>query len=196
MISTIGKLFRNDEGLAAIEFSTVLPMFVTLFLGSFTAFEMYVQRDNIQNSTNVLSDLISRQLDVDDNFLAIQHGLHMSLNGVRNPDDAPLVVTSVQNFLINANDPNDPTDDVTENRAVWRYDSRSGQSEEITTTDPYTAYALPMLAPGETVIIVEATVTDSPIFDYFGFGRTDYENVAVLTPRYTNRIVNCELISC
>lgn len=196
MFSPAKRLFRNEDGMAAIEFSMVLPLFVTLFLGSFTLFEMYVNKDNIQNSTNVISDLVSRQLEVDDDFFDVQHSLHMSLNGAVDPSQAPLVVTSVENFLIDIRDPNDPDDDITESRAIWNYNSTTGRSEVITTSNPYTAHALPMLAPGETAIVVETMVRDAPLFDYFSFGATDYENVAVLTPRYTNSIVNCELIAC
>lgn len=183
------QLSRDEEGLASIEFALVLPLFAALFLGTFTLFEMYVQRDNIQNSTNVLSDLMSRQLQVDNEFLGVQHGLHMSLNKIANPDDAPMTVTSIENFVVNSSNPNNV---ITENRAVWKYDSRTGSSTKIETNNAYTKYALPRLAPGETVIVVEASAKDTPIFDYFGFGATDYKNVAVLTPRYTNRIVNTD----
>lgn len=185
------SVVRGEDGAVAVEFALVLPLFMILLLGSIASFDVYRTANGLESSTNTVADSISREVSVDNNDLRTLHGLHMAMMGVSNGVKAPIKVTSVRREIDRKGTPSTADDEV-KNIVEWDFDSTRGSSRKGGVDERWTGRALIPLSENETALVIETGVMDTAMFDYFKLGETDYENFAVLAPRFTSGLVNTD----
>ena len=180
---------KNEDGLAAIEFALVLPLLVTIFLGSIAAFDVYRTAEELEASSGVIADVISRQVTTDNGELNQVSDLFVALTGAQSRARAEIRIRSVLGELDDKGTPT-PNDDEIRYKVEWEFDSVNGGTQDV---DSYiTAAEVIPLSPGQSALLVDTLVKDTATFDYFGFGEQDFENSMQLSPRFTSRIVNSD----
>ena len=186
---TIRRFIRNDEAVAAIEFCLLMPLFAVLYVGTISIFDAYRSYEGLEATTNTVSTMISKFVVIGNNELNEQHRLLAGLSDVAQ-NNATLEVQSVERVQVAGQATPDTSDDVYEHHVMWSYDSASRSSTGY--QGLYTgARTIPILSPGETVLIVETGITDTLVLaSSFVAARQNFSNFAVLTPRLTNAIVN------
>ena len=183
--------FRKEEGAVAVEFALVLPLFMILSLGSIASFDVYRTAESLESSTGIVADSISREVSIDNDYLLTLHGLHMAMLGSTVGSKAPISVVSVRREVDDKGTP-DPSDDEVSNIVEWDFDSDRGTSRKGGANELYVGRPLIPLSNGETALVIETGVKDTALFDYFAQGESNYENFAVIAPRFTAGLVNTD----
>ena len=183
-ISRIKSLSTNTSGTASIEFAFIAPVFILLFLGSFVLFDAIRAKRIVSNSTIVVSDLVTRLVEVDETTLQDVYTAGDALLGeFRDHSSIDYTITSVTNPLGNQDDP----------VVVW---SRSTDSALVVETADLQAFDLPSMNDGETMILVQAEGTVTPKLSFtssllgrIGMGASiDVDEVVTRRPRLVREI--------
>ncbi len=183
-ISRIKSLSTNTSGTASIEFAFIAPVFILLFLGSFVLFDTIRAKRIVSNSTIVVSDLVTRLVEVDETTLQDVYTAGDALLGeFRDNSSIDYTITSVTNPLGNQDDP----------VVVW---SRSTDSALVVETADLQAFDLPSMNDGETMILVQAEGTVKPKLSFtssllgrIGMGASiDVDEVVTRRPRLVREI--------
>lgn len=172
---------RGEDGILTAELVIILPVFVFCFMGIYTYWDGYRSLNNTQKATYTIADLISReQRPLTANYVDGMQGLMEYL--INNRYDVDMRISSI-------------TYSGVRNRfeVLW---SRSPQNKMVELdTDRLQPLAdgIPMLADGDSIILVEANLRFKP-----AFGRSDsffmflddqtFEQFIVTRPRFVPRI--------
>ncbi|NRA87157.1 MAG: pilus assembly protein [Rhizobiales bacterium] len=173
------KAFRRDAvGVAAIEFALVVPFLLLLMIGSISVFDGIRGWTTYGNTVATISDLISRQIRMDDGKRDLMIASARALaNKYSKMDDFTVIIASIENEL-------DPDDDTT---LTIDWSEASRKSEELTDKD-LVNFKLPVLAESETIILVIMTGTYKPIIFSSTTGDFHFERHAVRRPRFVHKI--------
>lgn len=170
------KHFLTDTR-ASISFEAVIvfPFLVWTYVGSFVFFDAFRAQNSNMKAAYTISDMLSRETDpITQDYL----------DGLKRMYD----------FLVH--NPNHPT---SLRVTVVRWDEADDQFvvEWSKTTDDLPAWTtgtfatiedrIPVLANGDTGILVEANTTYIPVFDV-GFTEMDFNNFIFTSPRFAPRI--------
>ncbi len=68
MKSFLIRFFRNDDGLAAMEFAIILPVMLLLSMGAIELTDALAARRKVTLASSALSDLIAQQREVDGTY--------------------------------------------------------------------------------------------------------------------------------
>lgn len=169
MSPLLKRFARCRAGIAATEFVLLAPVLIMLMLGGLTVFQYIDGSYRSEQSTAIVGDLVSRQVQVDDALLD-----QMTLTFARlfpNHAGRPQVrITSLFR-----------SDGKYETR--WSYNSAAGSLSK--TALPIGD--LPDIAEGDSVILTETAVTLRYPFDVSGISRSGlatFMNAAVTRPRF------------
>ncbi len=169
--------FKDDESASlTMEFVLILPLLFTWFLGSIIFFDAYNTKATAQRTANTLADIMSRQTDVDnafvDSLLTIQNRMLPRLGvGV-------VQVTSLQR---------DMSGDL---QLLWTH-TTDGTATALLLADIPLA-SIPILANGESVLIIDTSVPFVPLSDWVGFAATNWTNRVPIAPRYVEPLPNTD----
>ncbi|QZN99403.1 hypothetical protein [Chenggangzhangella methanolivorans] len=176
MRRAIGRRFAADEnGVAAIEFSVVVPILIVVVLGAATYFVMGREDYRSKRATYVAADIIARQNSVSDSYLALVKTLAERI-ATSNARTIGFRVTSATKigplFVVN-----------------WSY-----------ATAPYAKRTLidsalvstPLAGIGESILMVETSTPYRPLFGLAGLAQATHENVSFARPRNVSQVLKVE----
>ncbi len=176
--SSLLQRFKDDDsGSLTMEFVLMLPVLMLWFIGSIVFFNAYITKSAAQRAAHTVSDVISRQTEVDnafiDNLLLLQNRMLPSARV------GSVTVSSIQKDAT--------TGDL---NMLWTY-STDGNAQPLQIADiPLTA--LPLMQPGESVLLVDTSVPFAPLSDWVAMGSNDWTNRVVVTTRFVDPLVNLD----
>lgn len=171
------RRFRDQEdGLVMTEFLIMLPLLVWTFMALFIYWDAFRTINQAQKAAFSVSDLISRQGEIDNTFIngmqSVAEYLMAESPGVR------IRITSVEY-----------DEDGNEHRVLF---SRSPGNKLPALTDGDLASAtykdrIPLMADNDSVVIVETQIDYKPAFNV-GITSHSFDNFVVTRPRYYRRV--------
>lgn len=174
---------RDDRGVAAVEFALILPILAIMLLGTVEVARAVDADRRFGNATAMLTDLIAREQELDDDDL---DGMMQAIQHLMRPYDSStlsLGVVAVRAPMAVGEQP----------RVEWSY-SHNGKSVPAKCS----TYSLPadLVSPGGRVIVVESGYNFAPMFvnwnaswgsnplaEQISNGTIAWTDKATLTPR-------------
>lgn len=168
----IRRFRREEDGLVMAEFLIMLPLLVWTFMAMFVYWDVFRTINHSQKASFAISDLISRQSEIDIPFV---NGMKTVIEHLVKAEGIELRISSVE------------WDEDDGYRVLF---SRSpGNTMPAHTDASITDLAdrIPVMADNETVVIVE---TRTPYEPGFNVGITDqvFSQFVVTRPRYFRRV--------
>jgi hypothetical protein len=167
-------LVTDENGNVMIEAMIILPIMFWAYLTMFTIFDAYRQVTVTQKANYTVSDMISRQAEIDAPFL---DGMMQVFNEmVRASRETAMRVTSVTYDA-----------DTDEYLVLW---SQTRGSREKLTTDEIKNWheKLPVLADESSVVVVETWSGFQPVFN-IGLEEQGLSQFTFTRPRYTKCVI-------
>ncbi len=170
--------FKDDDSASlTMEFVLMLPVLMLWFIGSIVFFNAYITKSGAQRAAHTVSDVISRQTQVDNNFIDT-----LLLLQNRMLPRARVGTVRVSSIQKNAN-----TGDLA---MLWTYSTDANAQPLLINDIPLTD--LPLMQAGESVLLVDTSVPFAPISDWVAMGSNDWTNRVVVTTRFVDPLVNTD----
>lgn len=168
------RFSRGEDGSVTAEAVIVLPLLIWAYLALFVYWDLFRSLNTVQKAAYNISDLISRQSEVNTKFL---DGMLSIMNYLIDSDQqAKMRLTSVQwvekdkKYVV-----------------LWSHSPGSGMTSLTNTTVQAYKTRIPTMADGNSVILVETEVSYKPAFDA-GIAPRTFSELVVTRPRYYIRI--------
>lgn len=172
------KTFAADErGAMTVEFIIWLPLILGWFVISATAYNAFSARADAGNAAFALADVMSRQVTVDEDFVDDLSVLHASLLPGRT--ERTLRVSSI-------------VWSEAASRAFVIWSSNRGSVPPLN-NGSLDDVRLPLMADGETIILVETGVPHSFLSDWIGSETTVWRHALPVRPRYVGAVANTDV---
>lgn len=168
------RRFRDQEdGLVMTEFLIMLPLLIWTFMALFIYWDAFRTINQSQKASYAVSDLISRQSDINVSFIDGMKNVMQYLTG---ETDVKLRITSIQ-----WKEP--------ENEYYVLFSrSPGGQLPALSKTDIWNMRdRIPEMTDRDSVVIVESVVAYDPAFEV-GIPNHSFDNFVVTRPRYYRRV--------
>ena len=172
---------RDEHGSVTIEFVLWTPFLCTWLVISAVLFDAYKSRYDAAKAAHTLSDIISREVEVDDAFFLDLYELQERLLP-RAPAGARLRVTSIQYLA-------EDEEEDERYRVLW--------SEGLGGADPMVDETIPLrimpeMANFDTVILTELHIPYRPFSDWAGIEVDTWSYRLVARPRFIAAIARVE----
>ena len=165
------RRFTDTSGIASIEFALLAPLLIVLLLASVTLFDLYRTAKTAEAASFNVSDILSRQLEVNNNFLAMTYRILLRSTG-RSEASVRYRVTSIKTV---------------EGVTMIDWSFAISPSVKMTAAD-LKKLKLPLLSKNDSVVLVETWSKQSPLFEILGRVFSDLYLPVFARPRYTSSI--------
>ncbi|MEL6169286.1 MAG: hypothetical protein AAFR35_11380 [Pseudomonadota bacterium] len=177
----LARFRHSEKGTLSVEAVMVFPMLLWAYAAMFIYWDAFKAQNINLKATYTVADLISREvLPITDTYIDGMNEVYEFL--IRREDGNNLRVTTVSMAIDPASDPADP--DV-EHRLCWS--RATGDMAPIDDIGLLTN-RLPIMAPGDTLIVVETEMTWTPPFNFVlwdtGLSEAEYTNLVFTSPRF------------
>lgn len=164
------RFSREEDGLVMTEFLLMLPILVWTFMAMFIYWDAFRTINQAQKAAYAVSDLISRQSEVDLDFI---DGMETVMEYLTNGKPVKMRITSVQ------------WDEDDEEYVIVFSKSPGNEMPPLTSSDVMNVAEekIPVMADGDSVVIVETEVAYDPAFEV-GIPNHTFDNFVVTRPRY------------
>lgn len=170
-----GRRFLGDEGgSVTIEFVLWVPVLLVWFVVSAVFFDAYISRNRAANVAYTMTDILSRQTEVDDAFIVEL----FNLQEVLLPDAPPGRRFRVSSIRYEAAD----------DRYVVLWSRAYGGPDPLPEGQPVTSDVLPTMADLDTVILMELEVPYRPFSNWAGIGERFWTFRLVTRPRFVSQV--------
>ncbi|MEP5760578.1 MAG: hypothetical protein ABJ327_14950 [Litoreibacter sp.] len=175
MLPKTYDLIRDESG-SAVELVLVVPALFTIYAGSFIFFDAARTDTLAMKATYTVSDILSREEEVDEDFL---DGLKDMMDFLL-PSARATGTTRVS--LITYNDDHASGNDY---RLIWSYPSEDATIDKLTQDDlDFDSSWIPVMGDDESVVVTESYVNYTPFFD-IGWGTSQMlTNIMITRPRF------------
>jgi Flp pilus assembly protein TadG len=168
--------FKKDEtATVTMEFVIIMPVLILWFIGSIVFFDAFTSRATAQRTAHTITDIISRQNQVDnafiDKMLVLQNRM-IPREQVGSVQVSSLKIDPLGNLVV-----------------LWSY--ATDGSPALTPAD-IPASILPNMQIGESVVLVDTAVPFTPIADVVGVVAQTWVNRVVTQPRYVSTLLNTD----
>lgn len=186
----MGRLDRDDRGIAAIEFAMIVPIMFFLFVGAIEFSQALTVDRRVTQSASSTADLIARAPSTGLTTTQVDGHLRI-IEQLIEPYDLTALTVKIVSVKAQAV-PGNPT---AANYVVdWSRDNHGGTPYARNAT--YSGIPAGLLAVGESVIVAEAKYVYTPlIFKYFIANAFDLEEKFFLKPRNASCVhlapINC-----
>jgi Flp pilus assembly protein TadG len=170
------RRFRDDEsGLVMAEFIVTLPMLIWVFMALFAYWDVFRSMNTAQKAAYSVSDLISRQNnDVPEAFL----------DGMQSVMEYILPAGLSANMRFTSVKWNSTSNKF---EVIWSR-TRGSLTPYNSATLQAVAGQIPMMAPTDTVVILETSVPYQPVFNVGLAANYEIKEFIVTRPRFLNKI--------
>ena len=172
--SILRNFKSNHNGIAAVEFALILPILSLLTFGGYATFEALQVNRSVERTSAVISDLISRMAEIDDDTAENLEGIAASFVGELSEDNSyQITMSNIQNEF--------DTDETYELTVDWSF---SNKPDKKLTNDQISNYDIPNIPEGETIILVYVTLEYSPWLFQDDIGKFTLEQASLRRPRF------------
>lgn len=180
MMSVLKSLmtrFRASEvGATTVEFMIVMPLVIFWFGGSFTFFQAYSESTRAVKATYTIADILSRQLEVDNDYIDDMNTLYASIMS-KDTNDVWIRVSSIE---------------MTEDGLELDWSQPFGMHLPLEDDTDIPTELIPTLVEGETVILVESHTPYTPFQSYIGIEARTLTKKVVVSPRFNSKLANTD----
>lgn len=178
-IQTLARPFvrfaKDTNASIAVEAVLIIPLLAAWFVGSFVFFDAFKSRNTALKASYTISDVLSRRTDdVTPAYLDNLHELYETLAQARGSSALRVTVIKWNGK---------------KHKVKWSHSSHEVtgiQTNKLAKKADF-ASRIPLMAPGEHVILVETFQNYDPIFNV-GINRNIWENFVVTSPRYAGKL--------
>lgn len=182
------RFFRREDGVMALEVILTLPVFIFCTMGMYTYWDAFRSLNTAQKATYTVSDMISRETrPISTTYMRGLHDVLQYMVGNNLPVE--MRVTSI-------------TYSAVRNRyeVDWSRSPYNKMTPLTTTTLQSLVQHIPMLADGDSVVLVESNMRFTPAFQetpafFMYLGNEVFQQFIVTRPRFVPRIC-LEGITC
>lgn len=169
------RFARDAKGSVTVESVFFLPILIWVVLLTFVLYDVFRNENTNAKAAYAVADVLSRQVQpVDAAYLDGLGQVYARLARARHPT---FLRTSSVDFDVDAN----------AYRLRWSYGTNG--AEPLTAERlQQIAHRLPVLSPGETVILVETMLDYEPPLD-FGIGQRRLSHIIPTRPRFAPRLL-------
>lgn len=164
------RFFKNERGGLSVDAVFALPMLVWAITATFVFWDAFKTLNISQKATYTVADMLSREGEVDSNYMTSVHEIFDFLAG---DAGANALRVSVVTFLTNETTGND------EVQLVWS----EGVNLPSYTNSDVLEDRLPTMSLGEQIIVVETEQEWAPAFAV-GLASYRFREVALSRPRF------------
>lgn len=168
---------RDDRGSTTVEFMFFVPLIFMWFAALFVFFQGFHGWMKATKATYAISDMLSRQTEIDDAFIVALDGVFDAVSQSENTDASWLRVSSVRK-----------RDDILE--IMWSTETASGSPASIDVADIQDH--IPNLINNEYVVLVESYRPFNPVFSWVGIDDMVFENHIATPLRFSGRLINSD----
>lgn len=169
------RFARDEKGTMIVDAIMVLPMFIWAYAALFAYWDAYRSINTVQKAAYTISDLLSRtQGEVDDTYVA---GLRSTMNYLLDSDQAGDIRVTSYTWNQNRN----------RYEVIFSRSPGNGMSRLTTSSLASLAGRLPIMADGDSAVLVETRVPYTPPMS-FGLQPTTIEQFVVTRPRFLPKI--------
>ncbi len=165
---------RNETGATTVEFMIAMPLVLFWFAGSFTFFDAYSESTRAVKATYTVADILSRQSEVDDEYIDGMNMLFSSFMG-ESTNDTWIRVSSIRK---------------SSDELLVEWSTATGIHESLVLPEDIPEHLIPDIINEETLILVESYTPFVPFLDYIGIESRTYSNIVVVSPRFTPALTN------
>jgi len=172
----IKRFHDQEDGLVMTEFLIMIPLLIWTFLALFVYWDAFRTINQAQKATYSISDLVSRQSDLNTTFINGTQTVAEYLMG--GDSSVKIRITSVK-FVALSN----------EMRVIFSR-SPGNRMAQLTTADmntPAMRARIPLMANQDSVVIVETEIGHKPAFAV-GIPNHYFDNFVVTRPRYNLQV--------
>lgn len=174
------KRFQNDQaGTITVEFAIVVPLLITLMVMSFEVFDAFKSYGRASKATAAVTDIISRQTTIDQQFVTELHEVMDAMMPWLNEDKTMRVTTF-------------SWDKSKGYEVVWSYTSGNTQkwTNEMLTSG--LGDMLPPIASGDTVVLTEVEIPHRSLVRWMGLDDLVWSIDQTTRPRFVTCITDTD----
>lgn len=169
------RLFAGDaRGSLSVETAMIYPLLIFAYIATFVFFDAFRSQNVNLKAAYTISDMLSRQTEeVDMDYL---NGLNKVFDYLTVSNTETWIRVSVINW----------SDDENKYRLEWSQ-ATSGKASLVQADITDMADQIPVMADGDTLILMQTAMAYEPIFDV-GLAARWYENLVLTRPRFAPRL--------
>ncbi|WP_281858226.1 TadE/TadG family type IV pilus assembly protein [Litoreibacter halocynthiae] len=172
-VAPFARFVRDTQASATVEAVMILPLLLAWFVGSFVFFDGFKNRNMALKATYTIGDILSRRTEgVTEEYITNLQQLYDRL--AYTTGSSAMRVTSL-------------TWSGSKHRVLWSQSSKPSLSEQTNAKVKAHSFKnrIPLMAVGETVILVETFTDYNPAFNV-GWDHRVFENFVVTSPRFAS----------
>ena len=184
---SMGRFCLRRDGVASIEFAMVVPVLVTLLVGSLGAFDSYRATRLMTVTASTLVDVVTRQGEITEET---QESLIVTAKSLLGSyaEKMPLTLAFVSVYRP-TDDPLPADDDVQTLAVDWFHVHQDGVAEpDIEAADILATVSVPILTPGDSVVVVSLAASYKPMIGQAFFDGLVLRKTAIRRPRFVQRL--------
>lgn len=161
----VRRFAAECRGTSGIEFALIAPILLLLLLGGTTVFTLVRDSRTAERATYTVSDLLSRSTTKPD--LKASHALFLAITR-HAAADVRFRVTSVKKV---------------KDKMVIDWSRAQAPQAPLADLAPLSA-KLPVVADGDSILLVETSLTSRPLFSYLGLTNQTFAYLSANRPRF------------
>lgn len=170
------RLRRSESGSTTVEFMIVMPLIVFWFGGTYTFFHAYSEWTKSVKATYTVADILSRQLEVDNEYIEEMNTLYASIMG-ESANNTWLRISSLE---------------MTDEGLSIDWTQATGLHTGLASDSEIPTELIPILQEGETIIMVESHIPYVPFQSYIGLEATTLKKMVPISPRFNSKLANTD----
>lgn len=179
VFNRLRRVRQCERGTGSIEFALCFPVLLAIYFLGYTYWQAHRAKENLGYASTVAVDLVTRATTVSDGSLDRIIEVTRSLAKVSDTNDSFVIkFASIHNPI----DGDDQNSDI---EIDWTYSNKSSQEM---TDDEVDELTLPIVAPGDSVIVSMLSVSYTLPFVPEDLRDIDFEQTAVRRPRFVTRV--------
>lgn len=182
------KLLKKDEGAVAVELVPVAAFLLFMFVSLFNLFDYIVAWIKATKANYAITDMLTRQTDLNNGFLTALDGVFDSISQTRRPKETWFEVMVVRK------------DSAGNLQIVWQHDTFEGEADNTPLKTSDIASAIPDETPtNDYLIYVQTHSRFTPLFgpdsalikQFFGENYTISQEI-IAPSRFTANLTNAD----
>lgn len=171
------RLAKDETGAVTVEFVIVIPLLLTMMILSFEVFDAFKSYSRASKATYAVSDIITRQTQIDQTFVQELHLVMDSMMPWLN-EDKWIRVTTIS------------YDSVDGYQVVWSYGSGTTDLWTDQTMTEALIGKLPTVASGDTIVVTETSIPHRSLVQSLGLDDMVWSVKQIARPRFVTCITD------